>query len=348
MIRPEKRTKWWKLREKMMQIRFREKVLEGRIMESEGGYEVVANKIRDTAKELLGAVSGTRWREDRETWWWNEEIQQVVKEKKDAKKQWDILKDDESKERYHKAKKKTKRTVAKVKNEAFPELYKRLETKEAVNEVFRIAKQRNKNGQDVQQVKAVKSEYGEVLVEQQRVQQRWKEYFEDLLNQESPRERREVCAWKVIKEVEEVTEEEEVKTALKKMKKGKARGPDDIPVEVWLILGDVEIEWLTKLMNKLLKGEKMPDEWRKSVLIPIYKGKGDSKECGNYRGIKLMSHTMKLWERIMEARLRKEVVIGDQQFGFMPQRSTTDAIFGLRMLMEKWREGQKELHCAFS
>ena len=48
-----------------------------------------------------------------------------------------------------------------------------------------------------------------------------------------------------------------------------------------------------------------------------------------------MSHTMKLWEPIVEARLRKEVVIGDQQFGFMPQRSTTGAIFGLRMLMEK-------------
>ena len=41
----------------------------------------------------------------------------------------------------------------------------------------------------------------------------------------------------------------------------------------------------------------MPDEWRRSVLVPLYKGKGDIKECGNYRGIKLMSHTMKLWER---------------------------------------------------
>ena len=77
----------------------------------------------------------------------------------------------------------------------------------------------------------------------------------------------------------------------------------------------------------------MPDEWRKSVLIPIYKDKGDSKECGNYRGIKLMSHTMKWWERVVEARLRQEVVIGDQQFGFMPRRSTTDAIFGLRMTL---------------
>ena len=110
--------------------------------------------------------------------------------------------------------------------------------------------------------------------------------------------------------------EEEVKATLKKMKKGKARGPDYIPVEVWLILGDIGIGWLTNLMNKLLKGEKMPDEWRKSVLVPIHKGKGDSKECGNYRGIKLMSHIKKLWERIVEVRLRKEAVIGDQQSEF--------------------------------
>ena len=136
-------------------------------------------------------------------------------------------------------------------------------------------------------------------------------------------------------------------SVLKKMKKGKARGPDDIPVEVWLILGGVGIGLLKKLMNSLLKRERTPDEWRKSVLISIYKDKGDSKECGNYRGKKLMSHTMKLWERVVEARLRQEVVIGDQQFGFMLRRSTMDAIFGLRMMMEKWRESQKELHCVF-
>ena len=60
-----------------------------------------------------------------------------------------------------------------------------------------------------------------------------------------------------------------------------------------------------------------------------------------------MSHTMKLWERIIEARIRKEVTIAEQQFGFMPGRSTTDAIFFLRMLLEKWTEGQKAVHCAF-
>ena len=45
--------------------------------------------------------------------------------------------------------------------------------------------------------------------------------------------------------------------------------------------------------------------------MPLYKNKGDIKECGNCREIKLMSHSMKLWERLIEARIRKEVTIGE-------------------------------------
>ena len=71
------------------------------------------------------------------------------------------------------------------------------------------------------------------------------------------------------------------------------------------------------------------------------------QSCSNYRGIKLISHTMKLWERVVEARLRREVTISVQQYGFMPRKGTTDAMFALRVLMEKYREGQKELHCIF-
>ncbi|KAK3527092.1 hypothetical protein QTP86_010832 [Hemibagrus guttatus] len=91
----------------------------------------------------------------------------------------------------------------------------------------------------------------------------------------------------------------------------------------------------------------MPDEWRRSVLVPIFKNKSDVQRCSNYREIKLMSHTMKLWERVVEARLRKVVEICEQQYGFMPRKSTTDAIFALRILMEKYRDGQRELHCVF-
>ena len=118
-------------------------------------------------------------------------------------------------------------------------------------------------------------------------------------------------------------------------------------MEAWKCIGEPAIKVMTRLFNRLLKGEKMPDEWRKSILVPVFKKKGDVQSCGNYRGIKLMSHSMKLWERVIEARLRQEVQIGEQQYGFMPGKSTTDAIFALRLLLEKYREGQKELHCVF-
>ena len=50
---------------------------------------------------------------------------------------------------------------------------------------------------------------------------------------------------------------------------------------------------------------------------------------------------MKIWERIIEARLRDSVEISKQQYGFMPEKDTTDAMFALKMLMEKYREDQE-------
>ena len=103
---------------------------------------------------------------------------------------------------------------------------------------------------------------------------------------------------------------------------------------------------LTKLYNRTMESERMPEEWRDSVLIPIVKNNGDDvQSCINHIGTTLISHTMKLWERIIERRLRSEFTFGNQQYGFMPGNSTTDALFALRVLTEKYREGQKELHC---
>ena len=81
-----------------------------------------------------------------------------------------------------------------------------------------------------------------------------------------------------------------MRKALKQMKTGKATGPDDIPIEAWKCLGKVREIWLTRLFNTILMTKKMPDEWRRSVVVPIYKNKGDIQNYTNYRGIKLMSH----------------------------------------------------------
>ena len=111
---------------------------------------------------------------------------------------------------------------------------------------------------------------------------------------------------------------------------GKAMGPHGIPIEVWRCLGDIAIVWLSKLLNHIFRSNKMSDEWRRSILVPIYKNKGDIQSCTNYRRIKLMSHTMKLWERVIEHRLRAIMRVFMNQFGFMPGKSTMEAIFLIR------------------
>ena len=140
---------------------------------------------------------------------------------------------------------------------------------------------------------------------------------------------------------------EEVRENMKRMKNAKTVGQDDIPVEVWKCLGEIALEFLTKLYNITMESERMPEEWRHSILIPMFKNKGDAQSCSNYRGIKRIRHTTKLWERVVERRLRRELTFSEQQYGFMPVKSTTDALFALRVLMVKYRDGQKELHCVF-
>ena len=116
--------------------------------------------------------------------------------------------------------------------------------------------------------------------------------------------------------------EEEIRKQLDKLKNRKANGPDNLPIELWKLVGDAGIESLETTMNEVMS-RGIPSSWRYSEISPIYKGKRSVLDCGNYRGIKLMSHTMKLWERILENRIREIVELRNIQFGFRRGMSTT-------------------------
>jgi len=81
---------------------------------------------------------------------------------------------------------------------------------------------------------------------------------------------------------------------------------------------------------------RIPDDWRSSILLPVFKRKGDPIECGSYKAIKLLEHAMKVIERVFERRIRQKVKIDAMQFGFMPGKRTTDAIFTVRQMQQKY------------
>ena len=168
--------------------------------------------------------------------------------------------------------------------------------------------------------------------------ERWGQYFNMLMNKEN--QRVETEERDPNQGMTRNISEEETESALKWMKCGKA---DEIPAEAWKYMGKFGIKMLCKLFNSIMNTEQMPSAWRQSILIPIFKGKGDIQECKNYRGIKLLSYTFKIWERVVDRRIRQFTNIHENQFGFMPGRSTTDAIFILKQTIERHREGQNNI-----
>jgi hypothetical protein len=282
-------------------------------------------------------------------WWWNEDVQRAIKEKKECYKRLFLDRSADNIEKYKVAKKIAKRAVSEAKGRAYEDMYQRLNTKEGEKDIYRMARVRERKTRDFSQVKCIKDDMDQLLVKEDEIRLRWQEYFDRLYNGDN-----ENTTFQLDDSFDDTNrrfvrriQESEVKEALKRMKGGKATGPDGIPVEVWRCLGDIAIVWLTKLFNRIFRSNKMPEEWRRSILVPIYKNKGDIQSCTNYRGIKLMSHTMKLWERVIEHRLRGMTRVTMNQFGFMPGRSTIEAIFLIRHVMERYREQKKDLHMVF-
>ena len=101
------------------------------------------------------------------------------------------------------------------------------------------------------------------------------------MNEENPREGRNEQQTEVEGDITEITSAE-IEMALRNMNNRKATGPDNLPVEVWKSLGRTGVNFLKEALNKI--NEKIPDIWRKSMLIPVFKNKGDIMNCGNYIG----------------------------------------------------------------
>ena len=168
------------------------------------------------------------------------------------------------------AKKDAKKAVSEPRAKAYEGFYKELGTKAREQKIYKIAKNKEIESRDLNQVRCIKNEIGNVSVTDKDIKNRWEPYFyklfndgiedsscvlEDLTVNERERNRMFYRRIKV----------SEVREALKRMENGKSIGPDGIPIEVWKCLSEEGVMWLTKLLTRFydqrrcpMIGEKVP------------------------------------------------------------------------------------------
>jgi hypothetical protein len=128
----------------------------------------------------------------------------------------------------------------------------------------------------------------------------------------------------------------EVKMCIEKLKRHKSPGIDQIRTELNKAAGRTIRSDIHKLIISVWNKEEMPEEWKQSIIVPIYK-KGDKTDCSNYTGISLFPTAYKLLPNILLSVLTLYAgeIIGDHQCGFRRNRSTTDNIFCISQILEK-------------
>ena len=264
----------------------------------------------------------------------------MVDKRKVCHKAWRKSKSAEDKHTLDVAKKEVYTAVLAAHDSKLQEFTADLWSESGRNNCFSIARQ----GRDVISVCCIKNDVGNVVSDADGMKNIWSKYMEKLLNVEND--------WDGGVDCLEVMgpccliSEEDVVAAIKGLQMGKAAGPAGVVSEMMKACGGFGSRWMTDLINNIVKEGCIHDDWRKSTLVPVYKGKGDPLVCGSYRAIKLLEQPMKVLERVLENRIRCRVSIDNMQFGYMSGKGTTDAIFIMRQVQEK-HQTKKNLYYSF-
>ena len=200
----------------------------------------------------------------------------------------------------------------------------------------------------------VKSRDGsELIKDMEGISRRWAEHYELLLNggllpnhdvlNDLPQ--------RTIKHVMDLPPSvRELEECIRTLRNRISPGADGLPAELFKYGGESVLREIHKVISIVWDTESVPKDWKDSLIISIYKNKGDRAECGNSRGISLLSVVGKLMAKILLKRLIKNVsedLMPETQCGFRQNRSTADMIFVARQALEKCREQHRELHMCF-
>ena len=309
--------------------------------DSDAIWDVLKTTLLKTTEEVCGWTKRKNFR--KETWWWDDSISKVVDGKRHLRKAW--KKGKASKEEYLVAKRASKHAVYSAKKVAEQKKFHCV--KEGDSSIFKTAKQMKRGNQDVVGEKCVLDDNENLCFDTTAKSKAWKEHYSCLLNQEFVWDQSTSSTVHPVVDPAPLVTVDIVFESVKKMKAEKAAGPTGVVSEMLIAGGERCMKVVADLINSINRDRKMPKDWEESYIINLYKGKGDALVRGNYRGLKLLEHVMKVLEQIVETQIRSSIKIDDMQFGFMPGSGTTDAIFIVRQLQEKFLAKNKNLYLAF-
>ena len=191
---------------------------------------------------------------------------------------------------------------------------------------------------------SIKKADGKIAMDIEEVKSRWGEYVAELFFDERP----EVDEILINNDDGPTIMTEEVRSAIDSMKTGKAVGGDGISAEMLQALGDFAIDQLTTLFRRIYETGNIVKSMCESVFVALPKVEG-TLECSKHRTLSIMSHITKILLRVILKRIRSKIrpQISDEQFGFVAEKGTSNALFTLRILTERAIEVQKDIFTCF-
>ena len=363
-IPPQKKRKFvprlrsWKLRDPAIISRYAEafstKVADAisckEVHPVEAAWNKLKNPLLETASETCGYSKSHQWRQ--ESWWWNEQVDAAIESKRALYRSYESLRKRgntpeliKAHEDYLKAKRHAKHAVWLAKSAASEEAFKAVDPQGS--NIYRIARQMKRENQDIIGENCVRNDANELALTDEGKKKAWVQHYRKLLNVEFPWPKEELPEVPPVAGTPPPVTSDQIRKSLSNMKYGKAAGPSGIIAEMMKASGEEGIELMRQLCEEVFRNGVIPSDWEESTILNLYKGKGDALDRGNYRGLKLTDQVMKLCEGVLEKSIRGMVDIDGMQFGFVPGRGTTDAIFIARQMQEKYRAAKKPLYFAF-
>ncbi len=317
----------------------------------EDHWKILKSSIIDSCKSVIGTKKhkSQDWFDEN-----NEEIGRLLEEVRKSLRDYLRHKTEEKRKVHRERKAEVQRVTRELKNNWWIEKSREMQRfidRNDMNSFFATTKAIF--GPSSQGLVPLKSKDGtRTLKSNTEILSRWREHFDELLNNNPTVDEDcllEIPQHPITDSLGYVPTFAEVELAIKLMKNNKSPGPDCIPAEVYKQGGPFLARNLHSLIVKIWEEEVIASDLRDGLITTIYKKKGDKSDCGNHRGITLLSLAGKILAKIMNMRLTPiaEEVLPETQNGFRPSRGTADMIFCARQLQEKCREKQMPLFMAF-